>query len=267
MFFPPGFCDVWGICLLLLLIICPHFSFWINLHVCSGLFSWFYIFIYSERGPPDCKLQVPQDLNPALARGHAVSLPQAPECSFSPHISHDVTFPLGTSVAVVEAPARAPRAASVRVASVPAAHFPQMPPPPPPATCTWDQLCGPSLTEEPLHLGWPRTDRDRGTNAPSSCFRVQLWRCGLQAGAPLTRPREIPPHTPAPGSLTLCRFFLNQSRASGSGADCIYRLMVFSPPHWSITSRGQELDLSCSLCVSVAWCLAGNNYSNMGWDE
>lgn len=138
---------------------------------------------------------------------------------------------------------------------------------PPPATCTWDQLCGPSLTEEPLHLGWPRTDRDRGTNAPSSCFRVQLWRCGLQAGAPLTRPREIPPHTPAPGSLTLCRFFLNQSCASGSGADCIYRLMVFSPPHWSITSRGQELDLSCSLCVSVAWCLAGNNYSNMGWDE
>lgn len=131
MFFPPGFCDVWGICLLLLLIICPHFSFWINLHVCSGLFSWFYIFIYSERGPPDCKLQVPQDLNPALARGHAVSLPQAPECSFSPHISHDVTFPLGTSVAVVEAPARAPRAASVRVASVPAAHFPQMPPPTP----------------------------------------------------------------------------------------------------------------------------------------
>lgn len=51
--------------------------------------------------------------------------------------------------------------------------------------CSCDGLCSLSLDQgATFHPGWPTTDRARGMNAPSSCFEVQFWRCGLHPRAP-----------------------------------------------------------------------------------
>lgn len=220
--FPPSWI-LWCLKHLLAFIICNLSSFliWINLHVCpSFVFMTLHILLFWKR-PPNCKLQVPQALTPALARGHAVSLPHTPECSFPPHISRFVTFPLGAHEGVVEHPDRVfwPSQCARRC------HL---------CDNLW-QFCSVSLDwgTTSLHQGWPRTERDRDTNAPSSYLKVQLWRCGLWARVSPHGPGrgEILPHTPAltlafpaPGSLTFYRFFLNQSWASKSSAHCISRL-------------------------------------------
>lgn len=243
--FPPSWI-LWCLKHLLTFIICNLSSFhiWINLHVCpSFVFMTLHVLLLWKR-PPNCKLQVPQALNPALACGHAVTVSliplNAPFLLTSPALW---LFPLEHMRVLLRT-----RTECSDQASAPADAT---------SVTTCDSSAVSHLTEEPLHFTrGGRGQRETGVqmlHLLTSKYNSEGVVCGPEwVPTDLAEGRSyltlllshlpfLLPHLLQVFPESIMSLQINYSLHFSA-------VTVFvSPPHWNIRSREHELDLSCSL--------------------